>query len=338
MNNSPTPTLEDVAREAGVSTATVSRCLNTPDRVVESTRKRVLSVVLQLGYSPNFGARALAAKRTNTIGAVIPTMENAVFAKGIQAFQEELGKHGYTLLISSSSYQEDLEAGQIRTLVSRGADGLLLIGNHRNKEIYGFLEQQSIPTLTSWIYDINNEIPSVGFDNKLAMKELATEVIKYGHLDIAAISANQATNDRARARMAGIREAMAEHGLDPGHLRLIEVPYGIETGGEAFATLASSPNRPTVVMCANDVLAAGALCQARRMRLRVPDDISITGFDDIELATVVEPAMTTVHVPHSEMGRKAAQLLIGMVNGEYPSESTQLATHLCLRGSLGPKA
>lgn len=337
MNNHSTPTLEDVAREAGVSTATVSRCLNTPDSVSEKTRKRVLSVVQQLGYSPNFGARALAAKRTNTIGAVIPSMENAVFAKGIQAFQEELDKHGFTLLISSSSYQEDLEAEQIRTLVSRGADGLLLIGHHRNKEIYQFLERQSVPVLAAWTYDIDNETLSVGFDNKLAMKELATEVIKFGHRNIAAISANQAANDRARARIAGIREAMANHGLDPDQLKLIEVPYGIETGGEAFAALVSGPNRPSVVMCGNDVLAVGALCQARRMGLRVPEDISITGFDDIELATVVEPAITTVHVPHREMGRKAAQLLIGMVNDIYPSESTQLTTHLCMRGSLGQR-
>jgi LacI family transcriptional regulator len=338
LNQSSTPTLEDVAREAGVSTATVSRCLNTPEMVLEKTRKRVLSLVQQLGYSPNFGARALAVKRTNTIGAVIPTMENAVFAQGIQAFQEELGKHGFALLISSSSYQEDQEAEHIRTLVSRGADGLLLIGHHRNKEIYRFLERQSVPILATWVYDISNETPSVGFDNKLAMKELATEVIKYGHRNIAAISANLAANDRARARIAGIREAMTDHGLEPGQLRLIEVPYGIETGGEAFAALVNSPNRPSVVMCGNDVLAVGALRQARRMGLRVPEDISITGFDDIELATVVEPEMTTVHVPHRQMGRKAAQLLIGMVNDKYPPESVQLATHLCMRGSLGPSA
>ncbi len=334
MSKPPTPTLEDVAQKAGVSTATVSRCLNSPARVVESTRKRVLSVVQQLGYSPNFGARALAAKRTNTIGAVIPTMENAVFAKGIQAFQEELGNHGFTLLISSSSYRQDLEAEQIRTLASRGADGLLLIGLHRGADIYQFLEQHSVPILTAWVYDNHSSIPSVGFDNTLAMKELADEVIRLGHRDIAAISADRAANDRSRARIAGIRDAMAGHGLDPDRLRLIETPYGIDTGAAAFATLASGADRPTVVMCGNDVLAAGALRQARQMGLRVPEDISITGFDDIELATVVEPALTTVHVPHHEMGRRAAQLLVGMVNGTQPAESTRLATHLCLRGSL----
>src|SRR6056297_868053 len=105
----PVPTLADVARRAGVSTATVSRCLNSPDQVIERTRTRVMQAVKDLGYAPNFSARALAAKHTNTIGAVIPTMENAIFARGIQAFQEELGRHGKTLLIASSAYKSDLE-------------------------------------------------------------------------------------------------------------------------------------------------------------------------------------------------------------------------------------
>ena len=120
-----TPTLDDVARKAGVSTATVSRCLNKPERVVKETRDRVLRAVEALGYTPNFGARVMAAKRTFTIGAIIPTMENAIFARGIQAFQEELHRRGYTLLVSSTGYRPGAEEEQVRTLVGRGADGTL---------------------------------------------------------------------------------------------------------------------------------------------------------------------------------------------------------------------
>ena len=111
-----TPTLEDVAKVAGVSTATVSRCLNSPDRVVERTRRRVMDAVDALGYTPNFGARVMAAKRTFTIGAIIPTMENAIFARGLQAFQEELHARGYTLLVSSSAYKPEVEEEQIKAL------------------------------------------------------------------------------------------------------------------------------------------------------------------------------------------------------------------------------
>jgi LacI family transcriptional regulator len=336
LNKISTPTLEDVSREAGVSTATVSRCLNSPNQVAEHTRKKVMMAVQKLNYSPNFGARALAAKRTNTIGAVIPTMENAVFARGIHAFQEELREHGITLLVACSSYREDLETEQIRTLVARGADALLLIGHHRDEAIYRFLQRQSVPVLSAWVYVAGHPNLSIGFDNKQAMKSLAVAVLNMGHRRIGVISAEQAANDRARARVEGIRAAMADYGVSPDMMMLAEVPYGIEEGGAAFAELMQAKDRPTVVMCGNDVLAAGALRRAKQMGLRVPQDVSITGFDDIELATVLDPEITTVHVPHREMGRQAAKQLIAMVAGNGPDASIELDTRLCLRGSLGP--
>jgi len=335
-HDTPIPTLADVARLANVSTATVSRCLNSPDQVVGETRKRVLKAVADLGYAPNFGAKTLAAKQTNTFGAIIPTMENAVFARGIQAFQEELGRHGKTLLIASSAYQEALEEEQIRALAARGADGLLLIGYHRDKAIYDFLRRRSVPCLVAWSYDPDQEQPSIGFDNKSAMADLARLVIQQGHRKIACISAPIVSNDRARDRVEGIKLAMTEAGLDRDELLLIQTPYGIENGGTALReALASAPDT-TAVMCVNDVLALGALRAAKEMDLQVPDDISITGFDDIEIAWLAEPALTTVHVPHREMGRRAASVLIQMVKQRERPESVKLETDIRLRRSLGP--
>ena len=125
-----TPTLHDVAFAANVSTATVSRCLNFPNKVSAATRQKVSAAISELGYLPNFGAKVMATNRTNTIGAIIPTMENAIFARGLQAFQEELLLHGFTLLVASTSYRPEIEQEQIRALVARGADALLLIGHH----------------------------------------------------------------------------------------------------------------------------------------------------------------------------------------------------------------
>ena len=338
MKNPSVPTLEDVAQRAGVSTATVSRCMNTPDRVQKKTRDRVMDAVRDLGYFPNFGARALMAKSTNTIGAIIPTMENAVFARGIQAFQEALREKGITLFISSFSYQEALEEEQIRTLTARGADGLLLIGHHRSDEIYRFLSNREVPVLCAWVYDPTQPRLSIGFDNRHAMKGLAEAVIAQGHRSIGVISADQKSNDRARKRVIGICDAIADAGLAADALQLIETPYGIANGSRAFCELMSGPNAPTVVMCGNDVLAIGALQGAKKMGLRVPDDVSITGFDDIELASIVSPELTTVHVPHREMGNRAAHMLIDMVNGTPPEKSVELDTSLCLRQSLGPPA
>lgn len=326
-----TPTLEDVAKRAGVSTATVSRCLNAPEKVVEATRLRVLDAVDALGYSPHFGARVMAAKRTNTIGAVIPTMENAIFAEGLQAFQEKLSAAGYDLLLASSSYDPAQEAAQIRSLVARGADGLLLIGHERDPGIGAFLAQRELPVITAWAYDPSAALPSVGFDNYAAMRGLAEEVLALGHRRIGYITAPTERNDRTRARQQAVQDVFAG-----AELRVVEAPYGVEAGGDAFAALMADAKRPTAVMSANDVQAVGALTRARETGLDVPGDVSLTGFDDMALSRVVVPAITTVRVPHNAMGDAAAEMLLGLVErGEAPAPVC-LDTRLIWRASLGP--
>ncbi|MEQ6250291.1 LacI family DNA-binding transcriptional regulator [Sulfitobacter sp. HNIBRBA3233] len=330
------PTLEDVARAAGVSTATVSRCLNSTDSVSQKSREKVMNAVEDLGYTPNFGARVMAAKRTFTIGAIIPTMDNAIFARGLQAFQEALHDRGYTLLVSSSSYRPDVEAEQIKALVARGADGLLLIGYERGADIYSYLERRGVPTLVSWALSAEKPQPAIGFDNRASMYALAAKVLELGHRHIAMISGVIAGNDRAAGRLLGITDALRAAGLDPDDLHRIETPYEIESGAEAFARLMQETPRPSVVMCGNDVLAVGALQRAHEMGLRVPQDVSITGFDDIEIARIARPKLTTVHVPHREMGRIAAEELIAMVEGKSVGVSRALESSLRMRDSLGP--
>ncbi|MFV1493367.1 LacI family DNA-binding transcriptional regulator [Phaeobacter sp. JH18-32] len=330
------PTLNDVAKAAGVSTATVSRCLNSPDRVIKATRDRVMEAVESLGYTPNFAARVMAAKRSFTIGAIIPTMDNAIFARGLQAFQDQLREDGYTLLVSSSAYSPDVEEEQIRALVARGADGLLLIGHERDEKIYQYLAKHQVPVLVAWSYAPDLPQISVGFSNTRAMYELAQAVLTAGHRRIAMISGIRQGNDRAQNRVSGVRDALQAQGCDPQALTLIETPYEIEKGARAFAELMARDPRPTVVMCGNDVLAAGALGEAHRLGIAVPQDVSITGFDDIELAEIVSPPLTTVHVPHREMGRKAAQKLIAMVEGRSDGQSICINTAVVRRNSLAP--
>ncbi len=330
------PTLDDVATAAGVSTATVSRCLNTPERVVKATRERVMFAVEKLGYTPNFGARVMAARRTLTIGAIIPTMENAIFARGLQAFQEGLHARGYTLLVASSGYSPELEKQQIRALVARGADGLLLIGYDRDPAIYAYLERQNVPVLVAWAFDGAQNQPSIGFDNSASMEALAREVLARGHTRIGVISGVTLGNDRAAERLAGIRAALKTAGCDPGGLNVIETPYDIDNGAKAFETLMRRALRPTAIMCGNDVLAAGAMRRAREMGMNIPGDVSVTGFDDIELARIVTPSLTTVRVPHREMGFKAATALVDLVEQTGTSGSVQLQCAVCIRDSLGP--
>mgnify|MGYP001823783763 CR=1 FL=1 len=326
-----TPTLEDVAARAGVSTATVSRCLNAPDKVVEQTRRRVLEAVEALCYAPNFSAQALAARRTRTIGAIIPTMENAIFAEGIQAFQETLQAEGYTLLIASTGYDPAVEADAIRTLAARGAEGLLLIGYDRDPSVGNFLQAQGLPVVVSWAFDEDRPTCAVGFDNCAAMRALVTHALDLGHSNVVMISARTTGNDRARARRDGVLEALSSRGLAP--LEIIETDYGVAKGEAAFDALVEAHPNATLILCGNDVLAAGAIRAAERRGIRVPQDVSITGFDDIGLASLVRPNLTTVRVPHRAMGQAAAAAILSLVE-DAPTDSTVLPTELCLRDSL----
>lgn len=336
MSKPPLPKLEDVARLAGVSTATVSRCLNQPNQVVEATRKRVQKAVDELGYMPNFNARSLAAKRSKIVGAVIPTMENAIFARALQVFQERLSEEDFDLLVASSSYKPDVEEKQIRSLVSRGVDGLLLIGTKRDPKIYEFLQEREIPFVIAWSFydqlDASEYGQLVGFDNEKAMATIVQLVIDKGHQKVFMLAGIADNNDRAAARIAGFRSKMAEYNFK--ETAVIECEYDIDKARKAFAGMRQSHGTPTALICANDVLAVGAVLEAQSQGLNVPGDISITGFDDIEIASIISPSLTTVHVPHGSLGLHSANTLLAKIHDEPSIKDMELDTYIVERQSL----
>lgn len=335
MKKGDKPTISDVAHLAGVSTASVSRFFNSPDMLVENTRVRIQEAVDQLNYMPNFSGKALASNQTNTIGAVIPTMENAIFARALQAFQERLEQAGITLLVSSSGYDSDIEAAQIRKLIGNGADGLMLIGAERDHGIHDFLQQRGVPFVIAWTTPFDTSIKTIGFDNQLAAREIAKKVLDFGHRRIGIIGGLTEHNDRARQRIKGYIEAARSVGISMPSDMILERAYSLDEGQDAMRQLMAQDPAPTAILCGNDVLAAAAIRAARSLGLSVPDDVSIVGFDDIDLATVVDPGLTTVHVPHRRMGIAAAETLIAMRKKE-PVESTILETTIVERESLGP--
>lgn len=336
VSHTPLPTLQDVADLAAVSTATVSRCLNNSGHVTEKTRLKVQQAIQTLGYSPNFGAQALAAKRTNTIGAIIPTMENAIFARGIQAFQETLAENGITLIIASCSYRPELEEEQIRSLVARGADALLLIGQSRPAATYQFLARRNIPYVLAWAHKKDSQHCYIGFDNQAAAQTITRQVLELGHRNLGVIVGLTRNNDRARDRITGIEHAIADYGAQTAPLQVIEAEYTFQEGAKALDQLLANPRPPTAVICGNDVLAVGAVKRAKQLGLAVPEDLSITGFADIEVSELIDPELTTVHVPHREMGIAAAKSLIAMLKTQTPVESHLLETRIVNRQSLGP--
>ncbi len=328
------PTLEDVARYAGVSTATVSRCLNDPARVREPTRERVMVAIDALGYAPNFGARTLVLNRTNIMGAIIPTMDNAIFARGLQALQERLAEDDVTLLVSTSNYAAEQELAQIRALISRGVDGLMLIGEARDPSAYQLLNQRRIPFVLAWTWKRTCPHICVGFDNEEAGAMVARQVIACGHKSIAMIAGITEGNDRAAERLAGVRRALRETGLHLGEDQVVETKYSFESARDAVVRLLAYRPRPTAIICGNDVLAIGALTGVQEAGLQVPQHMSVVGFDDIDVARFSNPPLTTVHVPHCQMGRVAGETLLAMRSDRNLGESRRLEVEFVWRKSL----
>ncbi|MEP2642286.1 LacI family DNA-binding transcriptional regulator [Roseobacter sp.] len=334
MTKITAPTLEDVARMAGVSTASISRALNDPDKVAKPTRVKIERAIETLGYTPNFGGRALASNRTNTVGAIIPSMANAMFATGVQAFQEALSEAGVNLLLATTADDPDQEFRQIKALIAHGADGLMLIGQARPQATRDFLAKRRVPHVISWYFRPDIDQLCIGFDNHKAAFDATRRVLGLGHRRIAMISGPHAGNDRASDRYQGVIDAIAAHDQGAVLVHSEEAKYRLEYGAEAFERIMTSDARPTVVICGNDVLATGALMRARDMGVDVPGQLSLVGFDDIGLASVVTPPLATVRVPQTEMGRAAARALLAKLNGGADAVSVELPTEFIARGSL----
>ena len=331
-----TPTLEDVARRAAVSTATVSRYLSTPEKVRPALRSRVQETIDELGYRPHGAARALASQRSNTIGAVIPTLDNAIFATVIQTFQKELAARGKTLLLAATEYEPGRERGQIENLIVRGLDGLLLTGEDRDPEIYALLERRRIRYANTYVHHPDSPYPTIGFDNRRAMQKIVDYLLDLGHRSFAMIAGITQGNDRARERIMGVQDALKRKNLHLDPALILERPYSLTAGRGALRALMTRSDRPSAVVCGNDVLAIGALLEAAAMGVKVPDEVSITGFDDLDLAREFAPGLTTIHAPLEEMGRQTAAYLLDSSSNGTEIPHINLPAELVVRGSTGP--
>jgi LacI family transcriptional regulator len=330
------PTIEDVARRAGVSTATVSRVLNQADAVRAPLRAKVEAAVAALGYVPHAGARTMKLRRSGTIGAVFPTVDNAIFAQAINALQRRLADAGHQLLIATSDYDPLAEERQALTLLARGVDGLLLCGCGQSPELIERLRQRAVPVVHVMSWPAPAGRICVGFDNAQAMKQVVKYLITMGHRRIAMLAGVTRDNDRAAERVRGVREALAAARIAFPASRLVERRYGLEPARDGLRQLMAADPAPTAIVCGNDVLAFGALLEARQQGLLVPQQLSIVGFDDLELAAHLHPALTTVHVPADEMWRCAADRVLAALSGGELQLATQMQVSLVVRDSSGP--
>lgn len=325
--------LADVARLAKVSTATVSRALTLPHKVKARTLERVQQAARSLGYVAHGAARALASRRTHTIGAVVPTLDNAIFANTIHALQRTVDAAGYVLLLASHEFDADIEARVTRTLIERGVDGLVLLGTTHHPDIYRMIEAHAVPYVLTWAFDESGNHPCVGFDNRAAAVRITNYLLDLGHRRFAMVSGITAHNERAQERLAGVREALAARGITLTAERVVEKPYTHTGGREGLRELMAGQQRPTAVICGNDVLAIGAVAECQVQGLAVPGDVSITGFDDMEIAALMTPALTTVRFPTTDLGVYAANHLLMRLEGKAVDLRCKLPTELVVRES-----
>lgn len=335
MKSGAIPRLSDVARVAGVSLATASRALSEPERVREHTREHVRSAATMLGYVPHGAARALATRRSRTVGAVFPPVDNPIFAAATQALAHELAAAGYTLLLATHEYDPEAEAAATRALLERGVDGVVLIGLDHSPDLYQLLDRSRVPYELTWSLDPTGYRHCVGVAHRLASVRVTQHLLDLGHREFAVIAGFTAHNDRARERLAGVREALAGRGLELRADRVLESQFSVAAGARAFAELARRAPGFTATVCGNDSLALGALAECARRGVRVPGEVSVAGFDDIEMAGAVTPALTTVRVPAAGIGRLAAARMLARLDGRRVTTVEELPAELVVRESTG---
>lgn len=326
--------LKDVAKLAGCGPATVSRALNNPDVVSPDKRARIEQAMSQLGYVRNHAARALRSQRSNMVGILIPTLKHAIYARMVSAAQNRLSEMGISTLIAAFDFDLDKEVLEARKLVECGAEALIMVGEKHRPEIFDLLKKFNIPFINTYAHDPNSPNTTVGFDNYLAAAKIVQHLVDIGHERFGLISGITKENDRTTQRLQGIRNALSSHGIRLPDQMIVEQSYSFAGGREGCARLLSdSDTRPTAIICGNDILAIGALRECASRRLKVPEDVSIVGFDNLSMAAYVDPALTTLDVPAEEMGSVAAQTILGKLDGADSLEHHTVDVELVIRDS-----
>lgn len=326
--------LRDVANMVGVSISTVSRALHRPEMVDAKTRERISMAVNALGYVPQGAGRALSSRRTGTIGAVIPRFGASAFAQTLEALRHALGKANYTLLLSQPAVGEDTDIRLLRTLLERGVDGIVLLGNDCPASWQELITKNNVPVALIWADSSQAPPGSVGFDNYSAGQQAAEHLLELGHRHFAYISGHLSHNQRARQRYQGLLETIAARNGVLARELIIEANYGFAEGHACAQKLLATKRPFTALICGNDYLALGAMAGLREQNLKIPDDISVIGFNDSEYSPFIDPPLTTIHFPSVKIGEAAAHAILKGIDakGTMP-DALILPTHCVVRQS-----
>ena len=308
------PKIDDVARAAGVSTATVSRTLANPDQVRPKTRAAVMEAVRKTGYVLNVAARNLRTSRTHAVLAVVPDVANTFFSQVLRGISDTLREAGYSLIIADTANDPERERDHAEFVEAGRVDGLLLLNGRLLPTHHG--KRSRAPTVSLCERIPGSGLPHVETSNREAAQALTEHLIAQGHRRIAYV-AGPAANVLEHDRFAGYRDALAARGL-PFDAALVRPGDFSIAAGEAAARALLQASPPDAIFACNDAMAMGVIRALTAAGLSVPGDISVAGFDDIEFAAAYNPALTTVRQARSEIGARAAAMLIGLIEGRQP--------------------
>jgi LacI family transcriptional regulator len=329
-------TIVDVASKAGVSFGTVSRVINDDIHVREETRQRVLDAMRDLGFVANRQARSLAGGRSNTIGVLVPDLGTGYIGEIIRGIDSELGLSGLDLVLYTTHRTASKEANYVANLARGMVDGLLLVLPRSPADYMGTLTRQKVPFVLIDHQGIGHDCPAVGAANWQGAFNATEYLIRLGHKRIGFITGWMDLGC-AVDRLEGYRSALRAYHIAVAPELTYEGTFFQPEGFAGASALLDLPNPPSAIFASNDVMAMGAMDAVRTRGLRVPEDVSILGFDDIPQAELVHPALTTVRQPLEQMGRVATQMLLDRLkNPDETINRLELPTELVIRASTSP--
>jgi len=326
-------TLADVARLAGVSPITVSRAINTPDKVAKKRLQAVLSAVEQLGYVPNVAAGSLHTRRSRLVAAIVPSIRTSMFAETVEAFSTRLREKGYEVLLGLSGFDATPahEEALVAAVLGRKPDALILTGIDHTRRCRQLLMRAGIPVIETWDITPTPIDMAIGFSHDAVGRAVARHFRAIGRTRPAVIAA---VDDRARRRRRGFVDVWAEAAVPVVEIEAAPAPGTLRAGRDALAALAREGRLPDCVFCSSDPLAEGVLIEARRLGIEVPTTISLFGFGDLESSADLEPGLSTVRLDRHLLGTTAAEAVLAEIDGRsLPERVIDIGFDLIVRGS-----
>ncbi|RYL94560.1 catabolite control protein A [Sporolactobacillus sp. Y61] len=320
-------TIYDVAREAGVSMATVSRVVNGNPNVKPTTRKKVSEAIKRLGYRPNAVARGLASKKTTTVGVIIPDISSVFFSELARGIEDIATMYKYNIILCNSDQNKDKEIRLIQTLLGKQVDGIVFMGGKVTDEHIEEFTQSTVPVVLAATVDINNKIPSVNIDYEKAVYDAVSHLIESGHKRVGFISGLLEVPISGVYKLNGYKKALADHEITFDESLLTVGDYTYESGKEAMAQFLAHGNPPTAVFVDSDEMAIGAIHEIQDQGKKVPENIAVISSENTRLVQMVRPTLSSIGEPTYDIGAVAMRLLTKLMNHEKVDNANVVLPH-----------